>query len=204
MSFDAKTARALSQRTHGVHDCLALMKKYVQQAAQAGEYEVSVGLSLGLPVPAGQSSNDAVFLVECFSRHGHAAWAEAVTHAAHAGYDLRPTWSRDERGALLDGVTLGWRWAEPPDASAGTLLVMPAVQARAISDAEQVHQRWVQAQRAAIERAAQQGLLAVTLHDKAPADDPAWAKRCEILQRAGFGTELIAIERGGAALVVSW
>ena len=36
-----------------------------------------------------------------------------------------------------------------------------------------------------------------------PADAPAWAKRREILQRAGFDTELIAGE-GGAQLVVSW
>jgi citrate lyase beta subunit len=72
-----------------------------------------------------------------------------------------------------------------------------------MSDALQSHQRWVKAQRAAIQKAAQQGLLSVSLHDSARADDPAWTQRREILQRAGFSTELIAAEIG-ATLVVRW
>lgn len=203
MTFDAKAARALSQRTHSVHDCLALMKKYVLQAAQAGEYEVTVGLSVSMLVPAGQSTNDAAFLIDCLRRNGHAAWSEAMQQATQAGYAVRPSWGGERRGALLEGVTLTWTWAEPPDAAAGTVLLMPAVQARALSDALQVHQRWVKAQRAAIQTAAQQGLVSVSLHDGARADDPAWTQRRDILQRAGFTTELIAADIG-ATLVVRW
>lgn len=203
MLFDAKAARALSQRTHSVADCLALMKRYVMQAAEAGEYEVAVGLSVPVPTPPGRAGNDAGFIVECLARHGHAAWSDAVLQATHAGYSVRPVWSHDGRGTQLEGTLLGWRWADPPRERASTVALMPALQARATADAQQVHQHWVQAQRTAIQAAAQRGLLRISIDDPAPASDAAWPKRRDILQRAGFSTELVAAERG-ATLVVSW
>ena len=47
------------------------------------------------------------------------------------------------------------------------------------------------------------GKQSVTLHDALPAVDAAWAKRCAILQGAGFGTRLMAVDQR-AALVIDW
>lgn len=205
MPFDAQSARALSRRMHSLHDCLAVMKRAIVQAAQAGEYEVTVGLSELLPVVAGQSTNNAAFLTDFLARQGREAWAEAVRHAARAGYQVRPAWGRVDTGAALEGLTLSWRSAlverEPPGTAPP--LLMPAWHALEASEAEQVHVRWVEAQHEAIQRAAQAGQDSVTLDDALPASAPAWAKRREILQRAGFDTELIAGE-GVVRLVVSW
>ena len=44
MTFDARSARALSRRTHNVQDCLAAMKAAVLQVARVGGYEASVAL----------------------------------------------------------------------------------------------------------------------------------------------------------------
>jgi hypothetical protein len=59
MPFDAESARAISRRVHSLHDCLFVFKQAVVQAAQAGEFEVTVGLSDSLPVVAGQSTRHA-------------------------------------------------------------------------------------------------------------------------------------------------
>jgi hypothetical protein len=203
MSFDAKAARALSQRTHSVLECLALIKRCVVQAADAGEYEATVGLSTSIPVAPGTSTNDAAFLANCFADHGHSAWADAVTQAARAGYALRPAWGRDARGPLLEGITLAWHQAQR-DPDAGTTALMNAADARALSDAEQRHHRWLQARSVAIQAAARRGQLSVSLDDPAPPNDDAWPKRRELLRRAGFETDLIAADGGGATLLVTW
>jgi hypothetical protein len=205
MSFDAHSARALSRRMHSLHECLAVMKRSVVQAAQAGEFEVTVGLSESLAVVAGQSTNNAAYLIDLLTRTGHVAWSEAVTQAVRAGYSVRPAWGRVDGAAALEGLTLAWRSVLPDDAPPGAAvpLLMPAGHALAISQAEQAHVRWVEAQRAAIRLAAQQGKLSVSLDDPTPLDAPAWTKRREILQRAGFTTELIAREIG-ATLIVGW
>ena len=70
-------------------------------------------------------------------------------------------------------------------------------------EAEQAHVRWVDSQRSTIQRAAQQGKLSVALHDATPAAAAVWSKRRELLQRAGFTTELIA-SATGTMLVVRW
>ena len=49
----------------------------------------------------------------------------------------------------------------------------------------------------------QQGKLSVALHDATPAAAAVWSKRRELLQRAGFTTELIA-SATGTTLVVRW
>jgi hypothetical protein len=98
MTFDAQTARALSRRIHSVQDCLFVMKQHVVQAAQAGEYEVGVGLSESLPVVAGQSVNSAAFVIDFLARSGREAWSEAVAQAVHAGYGVRPLWGRTAGG----------------------------------------------------------------------------------------------------------
>jgi hypothetical protein len=205
MTFDARSARALSRRIHSVQDCLFLMKQHVVQAAQAGEYEVTVGLSESLPVVAGQSVNSAAFVIDFLARAGRDAWAEAAAQAVQAGYGVRPSWGRTDAGAALEGLTLSWRHVEyeDPRTQAAAPQMMRADHALAMSQAEQTHVRWVDAQREAIQRAAQRGQLSVSLHDALPADAPAWAKRREILARGGFGTELIA-DDAGATLVVSW
>jgi hypothetical protein len=205
MPFDAQAARALSRRIHSVHDCLFVMKQHVVQAAQAGEYEVSVGLSESLPVVAGQSVNSAAFVIDFLARSGREAWSEAVAQAVHAGYGVRPLWGRTAGGAALEGIKLSWRQAEYQDPRTITTapMMMRADLALEMSHGEQVHVRWVEAQREAIQRAAQRGQLSVSLDDPLPADAPPWAKRREILARAGFGTELIASD-AGATLVVSW
>ncbi len=205
MPFDAHAARALSRRMHTLQDCLAVMKQAIVQAAQAGEYEVTVGLSELLPVQAGQSTNNAAFVVEFLARAKREAWSAAVVQAQRAGYAVRPAWGRTDRGPALEGLTLAWRGALQDDgpAQVPAPLLMPAAHALAMSEAEQAHVRWVEAQRETIQRAAQQGQLSVSLDDATPANAPAWARRREILQRAGFGTELIPAE-GGATLVVSW
>lgn len=205
MPFDAQTARALSRRIHSVHDCLFVMKQSVVQAAQAGEYEVTVGLSESLPVVAGQSVNSAAFVIDFLARSGREAWSEAAAQAVHAGYSVRPAWGRTAGGAALEGITLSWRQAEfqDPRTIPAAPPMMRADHALAMSHAEQAHVRWVEAQREAIQRAAQNGQLSVSLHDTLPAEAPQWTKRREILARAGFGTELIA-DDAGATLVVSW
>lgn len=206
MPFDAHSARALSRRIHSLHDCLFVIKQSVVEAAQAGEFEVSVGLSESLPVVAGQSTNNAAFVIDFLARNGRETWAEAATQALRAGYSVRPAWGRNHLGAVLEGLTLEWRSVSfdgPPSDAADTPLLMSAEHALAMSRAEQSHVRWVDAQRAAIQQAAQQGRLSVSLHDALPVDAPAWAKRREILQRGGFATELIA-EDGGTTLIVSW
>ena len=206
MSFDAQSARALSRRVHSVHDCLYVMKQSIVQAAQAGEFEVAVGLSESLPVVAGQSSNNAVFVIDFLNRNGREAWAEAATHAVRAGYAVRPSWGRIATGAALEGLALEWRTIaeeEPAAPQAVPSLLMAASAARSMSEAEQTHVRWVESQRLTIQRAAQQGKLSVALHDATPAAAAAWSKRCEILQRTGFTTELIA-SATGTTLVVRW
>jgi hypothetical protein len=203
MNFDAQAARALSRRTHSVQDCLALMKAGALQAAQAGEYETTIGLPEAIAVVAGQSTNNAAFLVELLASHGYEVWADSVKHAVAAGYSVRPFWRGVETGAALAGITLAWYLVEPPDVPAHTLLLMSAETAYAMSRAEQVHHHWVDAHKETIRKAAVQGKQSVTLRDALPAADAAWRKRCDILQRAGFSTEVIAIDQG-AALVVGW
>jgi hypothetical protein len=207
MPFDAESARALSRRVHSLHDCLFVIKQAVVQAAQAGEFEVTVGLSDSLPVVAGQSTNNAAFVIDFLRRNGREAWAEAAAQAARSGYTVRPAWGRSGSGAALQGLTLSWKSLDEPDAvpplGAGTPLLMPASQAQAMSEAEQAHVRWVEARQEALQRAARQGKTSVALHDATAAAAPAWTKRCEILQRAGFSTELIPGE-AGATLVVRW
>jgi hypothetical protein len=206
MTFDARSARALSRRVHSVHDCLYVMKQSIVQSAQAGEFEVVVALSESLPVVAGQSSNNAAFVIDVLLRNGREAWAEAATQAVRAGYAVRPSWGRIATGAALEGLALEWRSVadeEPAAANAPASLLMPASAARVMSQAEQAHVRWVESQRAAIQRAAQQGKLSVALHDATPASAADWSKRCEILQRAGFTTELIT-SATGTTLVLRW
>jgi hypothetical protein len=205
MSFDAHAARALSRRMHSLHDCLAVMKRYIVQAAQAGEFEVTVGLSESLPVVAGQSTNNAAYLIDFLASTGHAAWSEAVAQAVRAGYSVRPGWGHVEGTPILEGLTLAWRFVSPDDAPPGAAvpLLMPASHALALSQAEQAHVRWVESHRGAIQLAARQGMLSVALDDPTPLDAPAWGKRREILHRAGFTTELIAREIG-ATLIVGW
>jgi hypothetical protein len=206
MPFDAESARALSRRVHSLQDCLFVIKQAVVQAAQAGEFEVTVGLSDSLPVVAGQSTNNAAFVIDFLSQNGREAWAEAAAQAARAGYTVRPAWGRIATGAALEGLTLSWKSLDEPDAATprtGTPLLMPASQAQAMSEAEQAHVRWVEGRQEALQRAARQGKTSVALHDATTAAAPAWAKRREILQRAGFTTELIPGE-AGATLVVRW
>jgi hypothetical protein len=207
MQFDAHSARALSRRVHSVQDCLFVIKQTVMQAAQAGEFEVSVALSDALPVVAGQSTNNAAFVIDFLQRHGREAWAEAAAQAVRAGYAVRPAWGRSATGAALEGLTLSWKSLDEDDARsghAGTPLLMPALQAQAMSQAEQAHVRWVESQQELLQRAARQGKTSVALHDSAtPAAAPAWGKRQEILRRAGFNAELIPSE-AGATLVVRW
>ena len=208
MPFDAQSARALSRRVHTVHECLFVVKQAVMQAAQAGEFEVTVALGEQLPVVAGQSTNNAAFVIDFLATSGREAWSEAATQALRAGYAVRPAWGRVSTGAALEGLTLTWRWldedsAAPSRAPALPLLLMPAAQALAISQAEQAHVRWVEAQHETIQRAARRGQLQVALADALPAQAPEWAKRREILERAGFSTELIADVKG-ATLLVRW
>jgi len=203
MIFDAQAARALSRRTHSVQDCLALMKAGALQAAQAGEYETSIALPEAIPVVAGQSTNSAAFLVDLLARHGCEVWAESIKHALVAGYSVRPLWRGVETGAALTGIILSWYLVEPPDVPAHTLLLMSAETAHAMSRAEQVHHHWVEAHKETIRKAALQGKPSVTIRDSLPSADAAWRKRCEILQRAGFSTEVIAIDQG-AALKIGW
>jgi hypothetical protein len=208
MKFDAQAARNLSRRVHSVQDCLFVIKQTVAQAAQEGEFEVTVALSEALPVVPGQSTNDAAFVIDLLARHGRQAWSEAATQAVRAGYTLRPAWGRAGVGAALEGLTLAWRSIDEPDAFerrtvTAPLLLMPAQEARAISESAQAHVRWVEAQQAVLQRAARQGKTSQALTDTAPAASPVWPRRREILQRAGFSTELIASETG-ATLVVRW
>lgn len=202
MIFDAQAARSLARRAHSLADCLAAMKKAVLEAAQVGEFEATVGLPEAIGIVAGQSTNNAAFLIDFFSAQGFEVWADAVRHALRAGYALRPSWRSAASGAALDGLTLSWYLIDVPDAPEATLL-MAATDAYAMSQAEQVHQRWVEARKETIRKAALQGKPSVTVHDAALAADPVWAKRCEILQRAGFTTTLLASDKG-ASLLIGW
>lgn len=203
MIFDANAARGLTRRSHNLADCLAAMKQAVLHAAQVGEFESTVGLPEALTISAGQSTNSASFLLHFFNQHGYDAWADAVAHALRAGYAVRPSWRSADGGAALDGLTLSWYLVEPQDAPDATLLLMPAATAHAMSQGEQVHQRWVEGLQPAIRQAALQGKPMASVHDALAAADPTWAKRREILQRAGFSTELVAADRG-AVLVIRW
>jgi hypothetical protein len=203
MIFDANAARALARRTHSLADCLAAMKRAVLQAAQAGRFEATIGLPEPMPLAAGQSTNNAAFLIDFFARQGAEAWADAVRHAVRAGYTARPAWRSVDSGPALDGLVLSWFMVEPPGVTDSSLLLMAATAAYAMSQAEQVHHRWVDGLKETIRAAALQGKPSVTIQDALPPHDPAWAKRREILQRAGFATDLVANERG-AALVIGW
>jgi hypothetical protein len=206
MIFDAQSARALSRRTHTLADGLAAMKKAIIEAARAGEFEASVGLAEPVPIVAGKSTNNAAFLIDFFTQQGSDAWADAVQHALRAGYAARPFWTSVPTGAAVGGIVLSWYLIETPEEPLGgdaPLLLMAAQAAYAMSQAEQVHYRWVDALKTTISKAALQGKSAVTVHDAAAAADPAWAKRREILQRAGFSTELVAVDRG-AGLTIRW
>ena len=203
MILDAQAARALAHRAHSLADCLAAMKKAVLEAAQVGEFEATVGLPEAIAIVAGQSTNNAAFLIDFFTAQGFEVWADAVRHALRAGYALRPSWRSVPSGAALDGLTLSWSLVETPDEPEGSLLLMAAATAYAMSQAEQVHHRWVEALKGAIRKAAVQGKPSVTVHDAALAADPVWTKRCEILQRAGFTTTLLASDKG-ATLLIGW
>jgi hypothetical protein len=203
MSFDANAARALARRTHSLADCLAAMKRAVLHAAQVGQFEATIGLPEPMPLTAGQSTNNAAFLIDFFARQGADVWADAVRHAVRAGYAARPSWRSVNTGAALDGLTLSWFAVEPPEAPEASLLLMAATEAYAMSQAEHVHHRWVEGLKETIRVAALQGKPSVTIHDPLPAHDPAWNKRLEILHRAGFATDLVAADRG-AALVIGW
>ena len=202
MIFDAQAARALTRRAHSLADCLAAMKKAVLEAAQVGEFEATVGLPEAIALVAGQSTNNAAFLIDFFTAQGFEVWADAVRHALRAGYALRPSWRSVPSGAALDGLTLSWYLVGVPDVPEATLL-MVATAAYTMSQAEQVHQRWVEALKETIRKAALQGKPSVTVHDAALAADPVWTKRCEILQRAGFTTTLLASDKG-ASLLIGW
>ena len=202
--FDAQAARALARRTLSLGDCLASMKKAVLNAAQVGEFEATIGLPDAMPMAAGQSTNTAAFLIDFFSQQGVEAWADAVRHAERAGYAVRPAWRGADTGAAVEGLILSWYLVEVPEfANEAPPLLMPATVAYAMSQAEQVHHRWVDGLKETIRKAALQGKPAVSVHDGAIATDPAWAKRREILKRAGFTTELLAGDRG-ATLVIAW
>lgn len=203
MTFNARSARALSRRTHNVQDCLAAMKAAVLQAARVGSYEASVGLPEVLPVVAGKSTNTAAFLIDFLVERECEVWADSVRHATAAGYAVRPAWQGVETGAALAGLTLSWYLAEPPEVPAPALLLMAAETAHAMSRAEQVHQHWVDAHKESIRKAALQGKQSVTVYDSLPAADAAWAKRCAILQGAGFAVRLMPVDPG-AALVIDW
>lgn len=203
MVFDARSARALSRRTHSVQDCLAQMKSAILEAARIGGYEASVPLPEALPVVAGQSTNNAGFLVDFLAERECEVWADSVRHAVVAGYAVRPVWQAVDTGAALAGLTLSWYLVEPPEVGPDALLLMPAETAHAMSRAEQVHQHWVDSHKETIRKAALQGKHSVTLRDGLPIGDASWRKRCEILQAAGFSTELMRAEPG-AALVVGW
>lgn len=202
--FDAQAARALARRTLSLGDCLAAMKRAVLHAAQVGEFEATIGLPDALPVADGQSTNTAAFLIDFFSQQGVDAWADAVRHAERAGYAVRPAWRSAETGAAIEGLILSWYLVEVPEfANEAPPLLMPATLACAMSQAEQGHHRWVEALREPIRKAALHGKPSVSVHDGAIATDPAWAKRREILKRAGFNTELLAGDRG-ATLLIAW
>lgn len=203
MTFDARSARALSRRTHNIQDCLAAMKAAVLQAARVGGYEASVTLPEALPVVAGQSTNNAAFLIDFLTERDCEVWADSVRHAVTAGYAVRPAWQAVETGAALSGLTLSWYLAEAPGVAASSLLLMAAETARAMSRTEQVHRHWVDSHKEAIRKAALLGKQSVTLHDGLPLSDPGWAKRCAILEGAGFNTQLMGVDQG-AALVIGW
>lgn len=203
MIFDARSARALSRRTHSVQDCLALMKAAVLHAARVGGYEATVALPEPMPVVAGQSTNNAAFLIDLLATRDNDVWADSVRHAGAAGYTVRPSWQGVDTGAALAGLTLSWYLVEPPEVPAQTLLLMAAETAHALSRAEQVHQHWVDSHKETVRKAATQGRPSVMVRDALPMADAAWAKRCEILQAAGFSTQLIAVEQG-AALLIGW
>jgi len=202
--FDAQAARALARRSLSLGDCLAAMKRAVLHAAQVGEFEAMIGLPEALPMAAGQSTNNAAFLIDFFSQLGVDAWADAVRHAERAGYAARPAWRSAATGAAVEGLWLSWYLLETTEFSNDVPpLLMPATVAYAMSQAEQVHQRWVEGLKESIRKAALQGKPSVSVHDGVAATDLAWSKRREILQRAGFNTELLAGDRG-ATLVIAW
>jgi hypothetical protein len=203
MKFDAAAARALSQRTHSVQDCLAALKKAVVEAAQLGEYETVIGLPEAIPIGAGESSNTAGFLIDFLAGRGFHVWSESVRHALAAGYTVRPSWRSVTSGAALDGLLLSWHLVEPDGTAVGDLLLMSAEIARDMSRVEQVHHRWVERLKDTVRKAALRGQQSVTVHEATPAADAAWRKRCEILQHAGFGTDLLASDNG-ATLVIRW
>ena len=127
---------------------------------------------------------------------------------ARVGYTVWPFWASTATGAALEGLTLSWKSVddEPVGANAlgATPLLMPASAALAMSQAEQAHVRWVESRQELLQRAARQGKTSVALHDAATLiASPAWVKRTEILQRAGFTAEPIPND-AGATLIVRW
>ena len=201
-AFDAQAARALARRTHGVREILAEMKTAIVVACERGEFEAAVKLPDAQVVPAGTSSNNAAFLVEHLLARDLPAWAESVRHAAHAGYNLRPSWCGLDNGAGCDGVLLSWSLVlDEPET---TPQLMSAASAYRLAQASRAHHRWVEQAQDAVRRAAVKGASHCIVHDEAtPGGDAAWLRRRELLEQAGFATELVPAQRG-AALMIRW
>ena len=177
------------------------MKSAVVAACERGEFEAGVRLPDAQLVSAGASSNNATFLVEHLHGRELSDWAEAVRHAVHAGYDVRPSWCPLERGAGCDGLLLSWSMAvdDPPTPPQ----LMAAATAYRMALAARAHHRWVEQAHDAVRRAAVKGASSCTVHDATPAEAPAWARRRELLASSGFTTELLAAH-GGASLLIRW
>src|SRR5262245_15982349 len=175
MAFDAQAARNLARRSRGAADILIDWKRAIVAATEKGEFAATVELPDPMPVQAGQSVNNAGFLIEHLQRRGLIAWAEAVQQALNAGYAARPAWRPMDNGAGAEGVILAWSAAEDP--VRGTLQLMAARDAYRMSMAARAQHQWVERAVEQVRKVAMLGAESCTLHDGAPPTADLWAER---------------------------
>lgn len=200
-AFDAHAARALARRTRGVGEILADVKQAIVQAAGQGAFEASLSLPDAQLVPAGSSTNSAGFLVGHLQARDLPAWAEAVQHAVRAGYDVRPSWCPLPEGAGCDGLLLSWSLVL--DAPAQETLLMGAHAAYRMAMSARAQHHWVDKAQEQVRDAALKGAVSCTVRDREPVESPAWTRRRELLEAAGFATELVRSQTG-ADLIIRW
>jgi hypothetical protein len=208
MSFDAAAARALAGRSSDVLGLLSRAKQAIVDAAGRGEFTAVAALPKPLPVRAGAAVDAPGFLSTLLREEGEPTALEALREFERAGYTARPAWSRPGATACdraLEGLLLDWSIDHAPPRRGGepALRIVAASDANAMTLQARAPRMWVERAMSAVRKAAEASQLGCSLRDPEPPTSPAWARRRELLEAAGFRLELTASDAGSLARL-SW